>query len=335
MSTPRLWAIYSFALTLLLGVSGHSRAASFTYTALNTDGSNPANPLGINSQNVVVGYTYNYNTGNREGFVWNAGTVTNVKGSGTFLAINDNGIAVAALAGESKNFATYDVNTGVLTDVPVSIAKGKPEVAPYGINAAGEVAGSVIYVNNTAKAVGFTWLNGASSKLIPPRQTQSIPVSINKKGEILINSGATYYNPFLFKNGKFKQFAVPEASTTTANFITDDGIVGGNFAARGFTSGFVLTGSNYTTYNPPGATYSTVTGIGPSKQVYGTFTDLSGNTHGFVNVSGTFFQVDVPGSTYTQIIGVSTSGSIFGTYNNSQGSYGYIGNCPKKDVCTQ
>jgi probable HAF family extracellular repeat protein len=86
---------------------------------------------------------------------------------------------------------------------------------------------------------------------------------------------------------------------------------------------------------PAGSTGSTVTGIGPAGQIVGTFVDASGKTHGFEYVSGTYYQIDVPNSTYTRISGVSSTGMIFGYYTTSQGSYGYVGTCPKKEVCTQ
>jgi hypothetical protein len=52
-------------------------------------------------------------------------------------------------------------------------------------------------------------------------------------------------------------------------------------------------------------------------------------------VNGTYYQIDAPNSTGTTISGVGPSGLIFGYYGDSQGSYGYVGTCPKKDICTQ
>jgi len=97
----------------------------------------------------------------------------------------------------------------------------------------------------------------------------------------------------------------------------------------------VLRGGVYTTYSPEGAAYSTVTGIGPSGQIFGYFYDASGNPHGFENVNGATFQIDVPNGQDTYISGVSTSGTIFGPYVGSQGSYGFVGTCPKQSICTQ
>jgi hypothetical protein len=320
---------------VLVGSGGAAGAATFTYTALNTDGAYPAYPLGINAQDEVVGYATNKDNGMQEGFIWIAGTLANIKGSGALYSINDSGIAVGSILGESKAFVSYDVTSGVLTDIPITFARGEPEVAPSGINSSGEVVGTVYYVNKKAELFGFVYLNGTTTKLLPPNETQSNIASINKKAEMLIDGGATYYNPFLYRKGKFTQIAVPGASITTGSFITDGGVIGGNYTSGSSTSGFVLNGTTYTTYSPFGSTNSIVTGIGPSSQVYGTFVDTAGIPHGFVNVNGDFYQIDIPGSTDTLILGVSSSGSIFGLYGDSQGSYGYIGKCPKKDVCTQ
>jgi hypothetical protein len=336
MFLPRVLASYCLVFSLLLSFPEHGWATSFTYTALNNVGSNLATPLGINAHDDVVGSTFDSGTGVTEGFVWIAGTLKSVKGSGNLTAINDKRVAVGALAGVSKDFVSYDLNTGTLTDIPVSFVKGRQEIGPSGINSAGEVVGTVDSISGKNTLLGFIWSNGTSSELLPPNQSQSTLASINKKGEIVVDSSPTsYYNPFLYKKGSFIQIAVPGAVTTNALFITDSDIVGGSYTSGSSTSGFVLSGKVYTTYSPPGSTYSTVTGIGPMNQIYGIFTDSADSTHGFVYSNGSFYQIDVPGSTGTGITGASSSGSIFGTYGDAQGSYGYIGKCSKKEICTQ
>jgi hypothetical protein len=180
-------------------------------------------------------------------------------------------------------------------------------------------------------------VGGNSIKLFPPKQKSSLPIGLNKKGDVVIDYvGGSQDVSFLYRKGKFLKIAVPGASATLAGFITDSEMIGGTFTLSSSSSGFLLSHGTYTTYSPAGATSSTVSGVGPSGQVYGTFVDASGSTHGFVNVSGTFHQIDVPNSTYTNILGVGTSGSIIGFYGTSQGGqFGYIGKCPKKSVCTQ
>ncbi len=52
-------------------------------------------------------------------------------------------------------------------------------------------------------------------------------------------------------------------------------------------------------------------------------------------MNGIYYQIAAPNSTGTTISGVGPSGLIFGYYGDGQGSYGYVGTCPKKDICTQ
>jgi hypothetical protein len=320
----------------LLGSGGAAWAASFTYTALNTNGSVVTTPQAINSSDQVVGTTSNAN-GDRVGFVWSAGQLTLVNGSEILFAINDSGIAVGVpWLNEINFYVSYDVSSGVLTDVPVNIGlKSKWFYAGIGINATGDVLGIAQARGGTA--IGFLTIGGQSSKILPPNQKDCLPVGLNNKGDAIIDyrGDAASYGSFLYKKGKYASIAVPGASTTTAGFITDNDLIGGVVTSGSSTSGFLLSKGTYTTYSPVGATSSTVSGVGPSGQVYGTFVDAAGNTHGFVNVSGTYYQIDAPNSSYTSIFGVGTSGSIYGWYGNSSGLYGYIATCPKKNVCTQ
>jgi len=71
------------------------------------------------------------------------------------------------------------------------------------------------------------------------------------------------------------------------------------------------------------------------RQIFRAFADANNVNHGFEYVNGTYYQIDPPNSTGTTISGVGPSGLIFGYYGDSQGSYGYVGTCPKQDICTQ
>ena len=326
----------AMVFSVLVGGARGACAASFAFTPLNTDGADLATPQAINSSDQVVGYTTDSN-GVRVGFVWSAGQLSLVDGSGSLRAITDSGIAVGYPWLNEKNYyVSYNLSSGVLSDVTPNIGlHGKPAFAATGINAAGTVIGAAVAKSDAS--TGFMTIGGNSIKLLPPKQKNSLPIGLNTKGDVVIDYvGGSQDISFIYRNGKFAKIVVPGASATLASFITDKDMIGGSFTSGGTTSGFLFSNGTYTAYSPAGATSSSVTGVGPSGQVYGTFVDASGNTHGFENVSGTFYQIDVPNSTYTNILAVGTSGSLIGFYGTSQGGqYGYIGTCPKKDVCTQ
>jgi len=178
--------------------------------------------------------------------------------------------------------------------------------------------------------------NGSALELLPPHEKQSRVVSINKVGDAIVISGENgYYNPFIYKKGKFTQFAYPGAVQTLPSLLTDGGDVGGAYYNGSTSFGFVLSGGAYTSYAPSGSPGSIVTGIGPAGQIVGTFNDAGDKLHGFEYASGTYYQIDVPNSTSTAISGVGATGMIFGYYTTSEGYYGFVGTCPKKEVCTQ
>jgi probable HAF family extracellular repeat protein len=333
MQPCRILSLHALVVGALLGGALDAKAESFTYQALNTDGNSVPVPYGMNTSGTVVG------GGSGGGFVWSAGVLQFVAGVGAFYAVNDSGIAVGAPSDNKRGeYASYDITTGTLSDVPLKIGGGKPEVIPFGIGSTGEVVG---VTDGRDADQGFVVVNGIAKKLLPRHEKQSELVSINSSGVVLGNctaclQGHNYYNPFIYANGKFTTLSLPESAVALGNFITDSGVVGGTFNPNGSpTEGFVYKNGKYTTYSPAGSTYVSVTGIGPNGQVVGTFADSAGNYHGFVYVKDKFHQIDVPHSTSTDIAGISVTGAIFGIYRNSSGGFGYIGTCAADKVCTK
>jgi hypothetical protein len=330
MPAPRSLALSALVLTASLATAERGVAASFKYSTLNLAGASIVAPAAANAQNQVVGHGIFNEFGLSYGFVWSGGTSTVIKTVQGFDAVNDQGIAVGqAYYGVHKAFASYDIATGTLTNVPISLCKGgrRSGCTASGINNAGEVVGT----GDSKKAIGYSWANGTVQKILPPNQTESVAIAINKAGDILLAN----LGNFLDVKGNFTTIAVPGAISTYPVFLTDGNAVGGNFYTGSATLGFVLSGGTYKTYSPDGATNSYVTGIGPSGQIFGTFADANNVNHGFEYVNGAYYQIDAPNSTDTTISGVGPSGLIFGYYGDSQGSYGYVGTCPKKDICTQ
>jgi len=136
--------LLALALGAFLGSAGGACAASFTFTTLNAGEGVTAYPGAVNSHDQVAGTVFEPYF-QKSGFVWSNGNLTLVKGTSYLEAINDNGIAVGAASHGSTAYASYDMGTGKLTDVPVSICSGKGRGSAcfaLGINDVGEVVGT-------------------------------------------------------------------------------------------------------------------------------------------------------------------------------------------------
>src|SRR3954471_20185416 len=98
----------------------------------------------------------------------------------------------------------------------------------------------------------------------------------------------------------FTTIEVPGAAATTAWGINARGDVAGSYVdARGFSHGFLLSGSTFTTIDVPGAANTDARGIGPNGEVVGTYR-MPGETAvtfpGYRrSVSGEILPADYPG----------------------------------------
>lgn len=72
-------------------------------------------------------------------------------------------------------------------------------------------------------------------------------------------------------------------------------------------------GGTFTTFDPPGSTFTTPVGINPAGAITGYYQDASFVTHGFLRApGGTFTTFDPPSSTYTQANAINPAGAITG-----------------------
>jgi probable HAF family extracellular repeat protein len=329
------FALASSAFITLFTTTETAAAASFKFESLSGNTSNVPTPLGVNKTNDVVGANYNYKTQKFSGFVWSGGSFKLIAGTKALASISDSGVAVGQSSHTTHSYVSYDIGTGVLADVPVPLAKGKTDVYGASINSAGHVAGYVFNMEN-GKQLGFLAKNGKIIELLAPHETRSQAVSINQSSEVIVTYGfAIVAESYLYSSGGYSHIYVPGSTATTAGFITNSGTIGGSFITSSYdTEGFILSQQSYKTFTAFGSTNTTVTGVGPEGQIVGTFVDSGSETHGFVYTNGTFYQIDIPNSTSTSISGIGASGAIFGSYSDSQGNYGYVGICPKTEVCT-
>jgi hypothetical protein len=74
-------------------------------------------------------------------------------------------------------------------------------------------------------------------------------------------------------------------------------------------------GGRFVTFDPPGSTSTSPSGITPEGTITGYYIDASGVQHGFLRTPiGSFTPFDPPGSTSTFVASISTNGVITGTY---------------------
>ena len=93
-----------------------------------------------------------------------------------------------------------------------------------------------------------------------------------------------------------------------------------------FASAQLLPAVTFTTFDPPGSTFTLPSAITPTRVIIGCYLDASGVTHGFLRTpSGSFTTIDVPGSTFTYATGITPGGVIIGWYGDaSGGDHGFL-----------
>jgi hypothetical protein len=93
-----------------------------------------------------------------------------------------------------------------------------------------------------------------------------------------------------------------------------------------FASAQLLPAGSFTTFDPPGSTFTSPSAITPSGVIIGSYLDASGVTHGFLRTpSGSFTTIDVPGSPFTTPTSITPGGVIIGWYGDaSGGDHGFL-----------
>jgi hypothetical protein len=89
--------------------------------------------------------------------------------------------------------------------------------------------------------------------------------------------------------------------------------VGGyTLTAGGALHGFTLRDGVFTSFDPPGSTFTTANFINPRGDIVGAYVDAGGVSHGFVLSGGTYTAVDYPGAAGTTLTSVNPSGEMSG-----------------------
>jgi uncharacterized membrane protein len=206
----------------------NTTSANFTwnngvFSYFNVPGEVYSQANGINDSNQVVGY-YSPDGTNRIGFVYDGANFTyfqypNAQYTQPY-GINNAGLIVGA------EEPVGGIWTGLLYDGTKfhTIAKGSDYVFLGGVNNLGDVVGAFIESVTT----GFLRSKGRVFLISYPGAVLTSPNGINDNGIIAGN----YYlsadsSCFVFKNGKFKSFSIPNVKDTFCLGINNAGVLVG------------------------------------------------------------------------------------------------------------
>lgn len=70
----------------------------------------------------------------------------------------------------------------------------------------------------------------------------------------------------------------------------------------------------FISFDPPGGTSTTASGVNAGGAVVGWYSDTAGRTHGFLLQDGKFTTIDYPGAVYTDARGINSQGDIVGCH---------------------
>jgi hypothetical protein len=278
-------------------------SAQYKFVKLTVPGAAQTIPVGINNNNLVVGY---YAEGSATyGFSYNPSTkkyqypINKANFITEAMAVNNAGTIVGAYATAptSGYFGLVD-NGGSLSEYQEPGCSGTQVT---GINDYPTMVGSCSVVRNgqTIKEgwIGTPWNTTYSC----PNATATLPVAINNWA---ISGGSIYYGTgqnitvqgFLATDsGTCQIISYPGAAYTSVGGLNDDGQISGTYwaSASGSSQGFLINGSTYSTLNVPKSKATSLNQINNNKWIVGTFVRKN-VVYGFVAepISGASILVD-------------------------------------------
>ena len=341
---PRRMRLFAAMVSSLLLLPALAGAASFIYTTLAAPGQRSTEAAGtinaINDSDQVVGgvvdsdFTF-------QGFVWSGGEFTLYPAATTLAVIDNNGLA-AGYAQADSGYVTVDTATGRVHTYNNHFDKNPFISHLYGIDPSRAVVAQDQYRTNVT--AGYIFTGGKKTLILVSgsdvKYGGTFATAINDTQTVVGSyfAGGAYEHGFTYHDGSFTSFDFPNAvGGTFPYFIGDDGTIAGGYSTTPSAAqvGFVLSRGQYATINPPGATVSYVSAIGPAGELVGSYWNDTGG-HGFIYRNGGYHTIDVPGGTYTTINAVNSLGTLVGTYQNASGVVlSYVAQCAIGMVCTR
>jgi len=202
-------------------------------------------------------------------------------------------------------------------------------MAPFGPNAEGIACG--FYLGNDGLWSGFLWRDGRVTPLDAPGWSQTVPNSINDRGEVAgieFETDQSVQHTFLYRirDETWTQLPdVPNMPVVNAVVINNEGTIVGS-SSQGdqlnyYNSvGWTWDGRSYSFFTVPGASetgFGSGTwplGLNDRGQVTGYYTDDSGYQHGFLKDRSTITTFDVPGADLIEPGAINDNGDIAGTW---------------------
>jgi probable HAF family extracellular repeat protein len=189
-----------------------------------------------------------------------------------------------------------------------------------GINNSGEIVG--YYVDSGGVTHGFSLLGKTLTTIDDPNGTATFCEGVNSNGEIVGEYTQSDGNNhgFLYQNGTFTDIGI--GAISGAFGINDQGIIVGGFLNGAFSKqlGFIFDGTSYTTVNPPGTSFVSVSGINNLGIMTVIEADARAIYHAFLFDGTTFTNIDAPGFRDSYAVGINNLGEVSMTVDNTQGS---------------
>jgi hypothetical protein len=131
----------------------------------------------------------------------------------------------------------------------------------------------------------------------------------------------TFGTAFFFKSNVYKVIPVPESTKASAAAgVNASGVIVGNYTdMENIDHGFIFEGTDFSTFDYPGAAGSGASDINDSGNIVGDFTLSNGTGHGYFydKKKNTFTTLDYPSATITEVISVNSANIAAGTYIDS------------------
>ena len=165
-----------------------------------------------------------------------------------------------------------------------------------------------------------------------PGAASSAASGINDAGAVVgyfLVPGAGYANGFeRYPDGTFTAPIIYPGSTvyqTIPTAIDNNGTIAGWYNTEpGSTHGFFYKEGVFTSFDYPGANYTTITGINDAGDFVGSYALADGMRHSYTSIGGQLADVVVPGSTYVEVYDINNHGSIVGWYSTTNHTSGFL-----------
>ena len=285
---------FLFAMIAGAVVNANAQTTIVQFVSLDVPGASATRASDVNNSGAIVGrFTDAHGT---HGYLYSEGQFTTIDFPGsnsTFaIGINDLGQIVGGFTinGVEHGFL---LSNGAFSEIDVP---GTVSTECHGINNAGDIVGRQTKVRNLAQGGG---------------------------------AGRTSEHGFLLHAGQFSSVDFPNADTTDAWKIANDGRVTGDWSdtgtlRSGSLHGYIFTNGQFTSLDDPGVIGTALRKINSANQAVGLSLDKKSDDHGFILVGGTFYGFDFPGSSFTDGNAINDQGMIVGLYHDSNGAeHGY------------